>query len=290
MNPLPHGHSRRPLSRRNPSLFVGFVAWAALAIISTGVVGCSGDAGGVGSSLFEQKRVPVQAILQTKGGTGRKLAALAIHGCPAGVAHKAFTAAEKQHGQALQMLLKRIEAIDTQISTETDRLDKTGAAVAAEYNARVPSLTDSLETASRNPLEALSRSRGKKTDADDWLKQAHADRIAPINASISKMTSEKEGLVTQLQATKSSLSNQLFSALPAKPARSWKTDGEGRATLSVPASENWVVWADTIVDSTHFQWFLRIPDDLDSSGTLTLDTENTFGGTSTMSSLFTKPN
>lgn len=284
-------HRRNSLDDRSPLGAVGHgslgIAGGFLGLSALVLGGCSGSSpmpGGVTSasatasptsettpagassgSLFLPKSIRVQAMWPNAKGTPEPIG-LKIHGSPQSVVHQAMEQAKTRHAEVARGIEKRIESLRADLASERDRLSDTNAAVSVEYNEKVPEQSEAMARTARNSLKHLSKARAQKTAADDWLREAHAVRIVPIEQSIQSLEAASREAQHGLNSHLSSLPQVLFAALPNPPQKTWTTDVRGEEVISIPPGEPWVFWAEHLGT----RWVLT-SNNLDANGKLSFD-------------------
>jgi len=260
-----------PHTRRCPLV----VSIAATLLLS----GCGADtAAPVGVarvSLFLPRNIRVQAMLKKQDGTPGPVM-IEIHGSPVSVVYPRLEQAHAKHQEYAAKLVTQIEERQDDVIREQLRLEETNAAVSVEYNDMVPEKSEATARTARNPLQHLSQARARKTEADNWLRQAHADRIAPVERLIDSLQSQLEQLRLNLTAHHENLPNVLFAALPETP-HTWKTNKDGEETISIPPGEPWCFWATYRLEQQRVRW-IQDSEDADGNGKLSFDETNTFDG------------
>jgi len=239
----------------------------------------STPAGAASGSLFLPKSVRVQAMWPNSEGTPEPIG-LKINGSPQSIVHQAFEQAKTRHTEVTRSMEKRIAAFLADLARERDRLSETNTAVSVEYNEKVPEQSEAMSRTARSSLKHLSKARAQKTAADDWLREAHANRIVPIERSIQSLETDRSDAQQLLNSHISSLPQVLFAALPV-PLKTWTTDIRGEEVISIPPGEPWVLWA----EHRGTRWILN-SDNLDASGKLSFDEKT--GSTTGPSSILSK--
>ncbi len=225
----------------------------------------SKPAGAVTGSLFSTKTIPVQAMWPNPNGTPEPIG-LTINGSPQSAVHQALEQARIKHAEIARSIERRIEAVRADLAKERDRLSETNATVSVEYNEKVPERSEAMSRTARSSLKNLSKARAQKTEADDWLREAHASRIVPIERSINSLEAERSDAESRLNSHLASLPQVEFAALPRPPHKTWNTSRLGEDVLTIPPGEPWVFWAEH--KGTH--WVLT-SSNLDANGKLTFN-------------------
>jgi hypothetical protein len=65
----------------------------------------------------------------------------------------------------------------------------------------------------------------------------------------------------------------------------WVTNKDGKTTIALPDASPWVIWAENSrfvaagsrSTTERYRWVLKLPDSLDSNGSLTISQDNLFG-------------
>jgi len=225
----------------------------------------SKPAGAVPGSLFSTKTIPVQAMWPNPNGTPEPIG-LTINGSPQSAVHQALEQAKIKHAEIARSIERRIEAVRADLAKERDRLSETNATVSVEYNEKVPERSEAMSRTARSSLKNLSKARAQKTEADDWLREAHASRIVPIERSIHSLEAERSDAESRLNAHLASLPQVEFAALPRPPHKTWNTSRLGEDVLTIPPGEPWVFWA----EHKGTRWRLN-SSNLDANGKLTFN-------------------
>lgn len=285
---------------------------SAMVALLLGVAGCRPEgSSGDRSRLNGTMSVPLRVIVADKDQSAVPFPSLSVAGCPANEVRRILRQAEQAYAADEQRLRNALEYCRTSLSAAQSRLDDERAELATEYNSAVPGGENEI-LKSRNPLAALSKARAQKSAADETYKAALSSRIAPLEDNLKRGEQDVAAAEAELDHLRASFNDRLFESLPVNPVESWKTDKEGQATLAIARNEPWYVWASgTREVSTKllaqgnqsgngafsmevrrggfvaktYRWLVLIPDQLDSSGELSLDQSNLFDGTAVVQSL-----
>jgi len=285
--------------RRGP----GFILVAA--IWMTSAPGCGPAKLGLepGGEASESIAIPVRVLVADAEKKAVAFPSLPIHGSPADVVWRLLRAAEaefmdEQRGLENESLQLRSESTATRA-----RLDNVRESLAREFNAAAPRESDPAFT-SRNPLEGISKARAAKSQLSESYAAAFAERVAPVEAEVRALESRLANVNARIESLRQSLPARLFAALPETPQGIWKTDAGGTANLTVPQGEPWFIWASATrrfsttrertgrIDlrsgqyrstdreggfvTESYRWLVLVPEQLDSSGHLSLDHTNIF--------------
>lgn len=285
---------------------------SATAAIFVLVSGCSpGGSFGKGDRPSEKTLVPLRVIVADKDQAAVPFPSLSVAGCPANEVRRLLRQAEQAYAADERRLQNAIEICRDRLSKAQSELDHELMALAKEYNSAVPRGENEI-LKSRNPLAGLSKARALKSAVDDQYKAALRSRIAPLEDVVKRGKQDVAAAQVDLDRLRASFNDRLFASLPGKPAKLWKTDKQGHATLPIVRNEPWYVWASGTRQVstkllahgmqarsgafnmevrqggfvTHtYRWLLLVPDQMDASGALSLDQSNLFDGTAVVQSL-----
>lgn len=268
-------------------------------VIGVSAVGCGESQSVPGNGgLYSAKTIPVQVVIAEKDQTPVAFPSLPLNCIPVSAVQEVLRATEKQYKEELESLRRNLRQVVDALSDANRRLEVAQESVAKDYRDSAPAETDPQFT-SRNPLEALSSARAAKSRVDRDYSESIDVRIAPIEAEIAKLNESERAVRASIQGVIASRGDRFFAALQTCPAKQWKTDANGLATLNVTLEEPWFIWAaqsrevaTTVVmnrsSSTSatfragghqtrlYRWWLCLPDGLDGAGKLSLDNKNLF--------------
>jgi len=199
-------------------------------------------------SIYGAKAYDVQAMLVNRSNKSTPLPALTVYGSPKSVVNKLFRSVIEQYQSEVGAVRRHIEETEAKIARGMTELDAAESKLAAEYAEMRPSEADGPTATSRNPLRELSKVRAAKTKSDEWYKEAFAERITPIKATLQALYRSKYEDSCQLLVLQAGFNNRLFSALETMPAsdrKVWKTAENGKVGVTVTNEEPWTVWAVT---------------------------------------------
>jgi len=259
-------------SRITVSVFSRLVG--VLAITSLSACGKSpqlDDLASAPDSIYGTRTVRTRAVIITKGQKPYPLESLAIHGSPESDVKQALA-------PVLIRLKERLEKIDTEIDETNAKLKNAKDQIEeidTEYREKLPDASEKPNPNQRNSVKLLEKWRAQEITARDW----HREQVAPIKTTIQSLDETLQVLRgEQTSIRKYRIKNEMFAGLP-RPKKTWKTYADGQASLKVPNSGTWIVWAATSRElptgqTEHYRWICRVPEDLDSNGALVLDNSN----------------
>lgn len=235
-------------------------------------------------SLFNPNRIPVRAVIVTRGQKAYPLQSMRICGCPYSDAHAALQSARRDWEQDVTEIESAVAATETLLRETRTVLASEEADVAARHAELVPT-ADSIPENARNRAVLLAKARADKAKADEFFREAYTDRIEPVKEQISVLEGQLRSQRGLLATTIASLADREFSALPREKLQTWTTNEEGRTTISLPDASPWLIWADNsrfiaagrFSETEFYRWALKVPDSLDSNGALMLDNNTLFG-------------
>jgi len=248
--------------------------------------------------------IPVRAVVAQRDQAPVKFPSLALCGSPAHNVRRLLRQAEREYEDEHRALQAKLSRLQGQEAAAESKLDGARGAFASEYSDKAPR-SDDPKYRSRNPLEGVSKARAAKSRLDEWYAEAFRERIAPLERDLEQLRGGIKAVQGELMSLRNSFSDRLFAALPASPSEVWKTDADGRTSISISRNEPWFVWAQSrrtvattketsgrldaagefrmtqrdggFVQSS-FRWLALVPKQLDSSGELVLDQSNLFDG------------
>lgn len=286
----------RPDRRTTGSGRGAFLAISLIApLIVAWVAGCSGESASEATSgsqtsdssqrsLFNPNHIPVRAVIITRGQTAYPLESMRIFGCPYSDAHATLQAVRQDWEQDVTDVETAVAATETSLRDTRSVLASEEADVAAKHAALVPT-ADSIPENARNRAVLLAKARADKAKADEFFREAYADRIEPVKQTISALERQLRSQRSLLAETIASLADREFTALPEDAVQTWTTNEEGRTIISLPDASPWLIWAENtrfvaagrLSETEFYRWALKVPDSLDGNGTLMLDNGTLFG-------------
>jgi hypothetical protein len=260
-----------------PPLLAGFLSIASLP--GCGKSPNAGDAAAKSNSLFGNSIVQTRAVIITNGQKAYALESLSIHGSPASDVKQTLAPVLTRLKQGFLQAQAAIKETEARLKKAEAQLEAASGEIDAEHQRRLPEASARPSLSQRNSVKLLEKWRAEEMAANDWREATTADRLPPIKATIGSLEHELQGLRADVKNLRSSFSDDVFRGLPAKPRKTWKTNSDGQASLEVPNSEPWIVWASSsrkvaFGDTEQYRWICLVPDDLDSNGCLFLDNEN----------------
>lgn len=260
---------------------------------------------GLGGSMFQSTRYPVTAVLVEKDQKPVYLEALTINAAPTAEVRKRFDAVLATYQTESEDIEKRIRQCVDEIMAQQEFKRDTESRLTNEYNEKIPQAA-AVPSNARNPLKSLSKARGAKDNADEWIEQQRLAQCEPIKEHISGLEARRSQLRDGLLSLRREITNRLFASLPT-PTKTWKTGRNGRTTVDIPNDGPWTVWStathkfstgkvrqrqgstrstssgtkytetevekDTTAERS-VRWILDIPTDIDENDTLSLDLSN----------------
>lgn len=204
-------------------------------------------------SLYGSTSYELLAVLVNKQSKASTLPTLRVHGSPKSVVKKRFSPVIAHYEAELAEAQRRASETIAEIEETTLELDSAERTLTSDYETMRPKESDGPHATARNPLRDLSKVRASKTKADDWFKEAYAERITPIKAALKGLYQRKIADQLAIQFLRAGFKDRLFSALasiPEEDRKQWTTDAHGKATITVPNEEPWAVWAETTHSET----------------------------------------
>ena len=201
-----------------------------------------------GDSLYGSTSYELLAVLVNKRNAATALPTLRVYGTPKSAVKKLFLPVIAQYEEELADAQRRASDTIAEIQDASAELDTAEKKLTDEYATKRPQAADGPSATSRNPLRELSKVRAAKTKADEWYKEAYAERIDPLKAILKGLYQRKIADQLAIEFLRAGFKDRLFAALDAMPEedrRQWTTDNQGKSTITVPNDEPWAVWAET---------------------------------------------
>ena len=290
----------RPTARRDrPRSGSARASFTAIALVVMVIVawcaGCSSDSASdapvaadstatTRGSLFDSNRIPVRAVIVTRGQHVYPLQSMRICGCPYSDAYAALQPVRQDWEREVADIETAVAATETSLRETRVVLASEEADIAAKHAELVPT-ADSIPENARNRAVLLAKARANRAKADEFFREAYADRIEPVKRDISILEEQLRSQRSLLATTIASLDEREFTALEREAVQTWTTNEEGRTTISLPDASPWLVWAKNarfiaagrFSETEFYRWALKVPDSLDSNGILMFDNGTLFG-------------
>ncbi len=243
------------------------------------LVGCDGG------SPKKSQEVRVQAVIVTKAQASVPLPLLDIHAAPLTEVRKTLVEWGVRRRQ-------QVDAIDAELQRQSQELIEAEARVVAAREAanaveeertrkRNDVILPSPENQdTSNPLDIALQKRRVEDAANREFRDQYAaveDARGETRAATNRVeTIRKELSALEGRKRAAGLGN-IFSELP-RPARSWRTDTSGFATITVPNTEEWVLWATATrqvgASVEVYEWLSRVPSQSPHGGVFYLSGDN----------------
>jgi hypothetical protein len=243
------------------------------------LVGCAGN------SPKKSQEVRLQAVIVTKAQATVPLPLLDIHAAPLAQVRETLV----QWGVRRR---QQVDAIDAELQRQSQKLIEAEARVVAAReaaNAVEAERTQKRNTAilpsaenqgASNPLDiALQRRRVEDAANREFRDQYAAveDARRQTRAATNRVETIRKELIALEERKHAAGLGNIFSELP-RPSRSWRTDTSGFATITVPDTADWVLWATAtrqVGSSVEvYEWLLRVPSQSPHGGVFYLSGDN----------------
>jgi len=219
------------------------------------------DAGTAASdSLYGSSSYELLAVLVNKRNAATALPTLRVHGTPKSAVKKLFVPVIAQYEEELAAAQRRASDTIAEIQNASAELNAAAKKLTEEYATKRPQMADGPAATSRNPLRELSKVRAAKTKADEWYKEAYAERIDPLKAILKELYQRTIADQLAIIFLRAGFKDRLFAALdviPEEDRRQWITDTQGKSMITVPNDEPWAIWAETSHSETVAQVIKR---------------------------------
>jgi len=231
------------------------LALAAMLLVSSGCGsgGTTAEKTSAGESIYGSSSYELLAVLVNKQSKASTLPTLRVHGSPKSVVKKRFSPVIAQYQAELAEAQRCASETIAQIEETTSELNSAERTLTSDYETMRPKESEGPAATARNPLRDLSKVRASKTKADDWFREAYAERITPIKAALKELYQRKISDQLAIQFLRAGFKDRLFvtlASIPEEDRKQWTTDPHGKATITVPNEEPWAVWAETTHSET----------------------------------------
>jgi len=252
---------------------------------------------GAGRGSADASRVlKLQAVIVTKGQQAIKLALMDVHGSPLESVRAALASVIADRQKVAQQIRIDLDSLSDDISKSSERLRAaTNALEAARETARESYDKDrpsdvgrSADRSSRSELDELLAKRKQQRSADQQFEDSMSSTgglqrsVKAAQSDLGDLQRRQRELQSQLDATTDIDPFEYLSS----PAKTWKTDADGVAQVSLPDGAKWVLWAANSREvpgvrrtSTEFyRWIVLVTESIDASETLYLDNSSLWQG------------
>lgn len=249
-------------------------------------------AGARRDSADASRVVKLQAVIVTKGQQAIKLAVMDVHGSPLQSVRAALASVIADRQKLAQQIRVELDSLSGDLSRASERVRAATSALEAareaareSYDKERPSeVGRSADRSSRSELDELLAKRKQQRAADQQFEDAMSSTgglqrsVKAAQSDLGDLQHRQRELQAKLEAT---TDIDPFEYLPS-PAKTWKTDADGVAQLSVPDGAQWVLWAANSREvpgvrrsnTEFYRWIVLLPESMDASETLYLDNSN----------------
>jgi predicted nucleic acid-binding Zn-ribbon protein len=219
-----------------------------------------------------------------------------VHGSPLESVRAALASVVADRQKLAQQIRIDLDSLVGDISKASERLRAaTNALEAARGTARESYDKDrpsdvgrSADRSSRSELDELLAKRKQQRSADQQFEDAMSSTgglqrsVNAAQSELGDLQRRQRELQSQLDATTDIDPFEYLSS----PAKTWKTDADGVAQVSLPDGAKWVLWAANSrevpggrrTNTEFYRWIVLVTESIDATETLYLDNSSLWQG------------
>jgi hypothetical protein len=199
--------------------------------------------------------------------------------CNAPVVDRMLEAIKQEHLEYVRKVKGEISLKTEELADASNQLAAKRQEVADDYNTRTQGAKPASTGRRMRDLESLLDTSREKSKRDQKYREDVATKVRPLEEQVREIETQLSSLRNDLSSANERLAERLWKALPEQNATKFTTNQNGKVALRYSNQTVAYAWCEEaryvpFNGTEHYRWLLKIPHDIDGSGTLMFTNKN----------------